>query len=224
MHVLTGTGVPIHYSLTPANVNDISEVTQLQIESKAVYVFDKGYCNYRWNHIASCHAQFVTRFKHNANLCVVKQRPVPQDAQQMILRDEVVLFGNKHPRGGRKNIYTQPLRRIAVERPGDKPLILATNDLVSEAVVIAQYYKQRWGIELFFKWIKQHLRIKSFLGRSANAVCFQILSALIVYLLLAIYRQATQTSQSLWILLTELRATLFQCSSSNFTSYRHPQP
>lgn len=214
-HVLTGMGAPVHYRITPANVNDITEATKFPIEAGATYVFDKGYCDYTWwNHISNSQAKFVTRFKRNANLRIVKQRPRPKTVEKIILADEVVQFANKHPGGGRKNPYRQPLRRITVARPGNTPLILSTNDLRSKAIVIAEHYKQRWGIELFFKWVKQHLQIKSFLGRSATAVCFQILAALITHLLLILYRDAVQSSQSLWILLTELRATLFQYSAT----------
>ena len=138
-----------------------------------------------------------------------------------MLKDEIVRFANKHPRGGRKNHYENPLRRITIARPEhDQPLLLATNDLVSPASVIAQRYKDRWGIELFFKWIKQHLKIKAFLGRSENAVRIQILTALITYLLLAIYRTTQNYGGSLWILLAEVRATLFQRPAIEVERYR----
>ena len=87
---------------------------------------------------------------------------------------------------------------------------IATNDLASPALEIAQRYKERWGIELFFKWIKQHLKIKKFLGRSENAVRIQILTALISYLLLALYKHRHSMTGSLWDCLAVVRATLFQ--------------
>ena len=89
-------------------------------------------------------------------------------------------------------------------------LVLATNDLTSPARDIARRYKDRWQIELFFKWIKQHLKVKRFLGRSENAVKIQILTALITYLLLALYKHAHGFTGSLWTLLSVLRASLFQ--------------
>jgi IS4 transposase len=138
-----------------------------------------------------------------------------------VLKDEIVHFTNRYPRGGRKNHYKNSLRRITVARPGhDRPIVLATNDLVSPASAIARRYKDRWGIELFFKWIKQHLKIKSFLGRTENSVRIQILTALITYLLLALYRKAQSYTGSLWILLAEVRATLFQRPTVEAERYR----
>ena len=98
----------------------------------------------------------------------------------MVLSDELVSFTNKNPGARRRNHYTQLLRRVTVHRPEKKtPIILATNDLESPAELIARRYKERWAIELYFKWIKQHLKIKTFFGRSENAVKIQLLCALI---------------------------------------------
>ena len=214
--------IPVQHSITAPNVNDIDEGRKLSIEPDAVYVFDKGYCDYNWWHkINEQKAQFVTRFKRNAALTVERALPIPAKDAGIVLKDEIVRFANKHPRGGRKNHYTTPLRRVTVARPDhDQPLLLATNDLVSPASVIARRYKDRWGIELFFKWIKQHLKIKSFLGRNENSVRIQILTALITYLLLAIYRKAQNYGGSLWILLAEVRATLFQRPAVEAERYR----
>ncbi len=203
---------PISQSITAANVNDIEEARKLPLVAGTTYVFDKGYCDYNWWHrIDQAQAHFVTRFKYNAGLTLMRPRPVPQAAQGIVLSDEIVRFTHRHPSGGRRNEYLKPLRRIVVARPdGKRPLVLATNDRKSSALTIASHYKDRWQIELLFKWIKQHLRIKRFFGRSENAVRIQILTALISYLLLALYRQSQHLTQSLWIVLGELRATLFQ--------------
>ena len=203
--------VPCWHSITAPNVNDRDEGVQLQIEPGALYVFDKGYCDYNWwQRIDAQGARFVTRFKRNAALTVVHERSVPPEAQASVLRDQLVRFSSKYPGGGRRNRYEQPLRRLEIAREGDTPLVLATNDLDSPAAAIAQHYKDRWQVELFFKWIKQHLNIKRFLGDSENAVKIQILTALITYLLLVLHRQAHGLGASLWNLLAELRATLFQ--------------
>lgn len=203
--------VPLHHSFTAANVNDVEEGAKLPIEPGAVYVFDKGYCDYTWwNAINEQGAVFVTRFKKNAALRVESTLPIPAEDAAEISHDECVRFSNRHPGGGRKNPYEKVLRRITVTRPGRNPLVLATNDLTSPAIVIARRYKDRWGIELFFKWIKQHLKIKTFLGRSETAVRIQVLTALIAYLLLALYREAHAIKHSLWNFLTEVRSTLFQ--------------
>lgn len=214
--------IPVQHSITAPNVNDIDEGRKLPIEPGAIYIFDKGYCDYNWwNKINERKALFVTRFKYNAALEVECTNPVPAQDAAIVLKDEMVRFANKHPRGGRKNHYQNSLRCITVARPDhDRPLVLATNDLVSPASAIALRYKDRWGIELFFKWIKQHLKIKSFLGRNENSVRIQITTALITYLLLAIYRKAQNYAGSLWILMAEIRATIFQRPSAEAERYR----
>ena len=146
--------LPIAHSLSHANVNDVSEGTKLPIETGAIYVFDKGYCDYSWWHrMDQSGAIFVTRFKRNAALAHVQQLPPSSDGS--ILNDELVRLNNRSLGGGRKNPYQQPLRRITVARAqGQAPLVLASNDLSSPAELIAQRYKERWAIELFFKWMK----------------------------------------------------------------------
>jgi putative transposase len=204
--------LPLQASMSAPNINDIDVGRELSLQPGALYVFDKGYCDYNWwARIDAQGARFVTRFKRNAALRTERIRKVPGQEAALILSDEIVRFANPCPGARRRNHYRQALRRIVVARPGhEQPLVLATNDLESPAARIAQYYKQRWHIELFFKWIKQHLKIKRFLGRSENAVRIQILCALITFLLLALYRQAHGLKQSLWQLLGELRSTLFQ--------------
>jgi IS4 transposase len=227
LHVLyeNDTQIPVQHRITAPNVNDIDEGSRLPIEPGAVYVFDKGYCDYNWwGRIEAQQARFVTRFKRNAALAVESTRPIAAGDAEGILNDEIVRFANKHPRGGRKNHYQKPLRRVTVARPEhDRPLVLATNDLDSPARVIAERYRDRWQIELFFKWIKQHLRIKTFLGRSENAVRIQILTALITYLLLALYRKTEHFTGSLWTLLAQVRATLFQRPAIEAAQYRRRQ-
>lgn len=224
LHVLyeNDAQIPAQHSITAPNVNDIDEGSRFLIEPGAVYVFDKGYCDYNWwSRIEAQNARFVTRFKRNAALAVESTRPIAALDAEVILVDEIVRFANKHPRGGRKNHYQKPLRRVTVARPDhDSPLVLATNDLDSPARVIAQRYQDRWQVELFFKWIKQHLRIKTFLGRSENAVRIQILTALITYLLLALYRKTENFTGSLWTLLSQVRATLFQRPAIEAEQYR----
>lgn len=215
-----GQQLPVEAKITAANVNDIEHGRTIALESGATYVFDKGYCDYNWWHrIDQRGAFFVTRFKRNAGLRLVEERTVPESG--LVLSDQLVRFAHRQPRGGARNHYEKPLRRIVIARH-DRPrnLVLATNDLDSPAEQIAERYKQRWGIELFFKWIKQHLRIKRFVGRSENAVRTQLLIALITYLLVALYRQASRFSGSLWECLVTLRSTLFQRPDTEATTYR----
>lgn len=214
VHVLYSAGeeLPCHVEVTAPNVNDIEEGRKLPIQTGATYVFDKGYCDFNWWHrIDQRGARFVTRYKSNVALEVVQERPVEATASEVIVGDAIVRFSNRRPRGGRHNHYKKPLRRITVARSAkEEPLMLATNDLTSPAETIAQRYKDRWHIELFFKWIKQHLKLRKWLGRSENAVCIQILTALIAYLLVALYKAAHGLKESLWIILATLRASLFQ--------------
>lgn len=214
LHVVYGAQVqaPCAASMTAANVNDIVEGVKVPLQAGAMYVFDKAYYDFGWwQRIDQAGARFVSRFKTNVRLKVLRRRAVPRPAAALVLRDERVQFDNPTPRGGHRNPYTQPLRRIVVARPEHAtPLVLATNDLRAPALTIAQRYKDRWQIELFFKWIKQHLKIQRFMGRSENAVRIQILTALITYLLVALYRTAHGLKVSLWTVLRELRPTLFQ--------------
>lgn len=202
---------PVQVDITAPNVNDLHHGRTLAIERGATYVFDKGYYDFNWWHrIDQAGAIFVSRLKVNAGLRVVQSQPVPADTGT-VLADEVVRFKHRNPSGGRINhYYDQPLRRVIVRRPDGQPMALVTNDLTSPAKAIADRYRDRWQVELFFKWIKQHLRLTRFLGRSANAVRTQILTALITYLLLALYKQAHGYTGSLWMLLATLRVSLFQ--------------
>ena len=213
---------PCQISMTAPNVNDVEQGRRLNLERGALYVFDKGYCDYAWWHaIAQSQAQFVTRFKYNAALVVERTQAIDEQAREFVLADEIVRFKNKCPGGKRRNPYEAPLRRITSARPGkDRPLVLATNDLTSPALEIGARYKDRWQIELFFKWIKQHLNIKRFLGRGENAVRIQILTALIAYLLLALYKQANGLKTSLWGMLGELRANLFTRPETEVLRYQ----
>ncbi|TCS33248.1 IS4 family transposase [Reinekea marinisedimentorum] len=203
----------MHASITPANINDINVGRTLPIETGATYVFDKGYYDYNWwFKLDQAESYFVTRFKHNAGLNQLKTRSLTQkDEDYGILNDEVVAFKNRRPGGGRINHYHgTALRRVTVSRPDKtKDLVIATNDFQRSAQEIAELYKKRWGIELFFKWLKQNLKIKRFLGRSENAVRLQIFTAIITYLLAYLSHRRSNTHQSLTLWLVELREGLF---------------
>lgn len=216
------TQTPSWAKLSAANVNDVALSGDVPLHKEALYVFDKGYCDYHWWHrIDAAGARFVTRFKRNAALVPLEERAIAPDAAGYVLADTIVRFKHRHPGGKRINPYDAPLRCITIVRH-DKatPLVLATNDLSSTALDIAQRYKERWGIELFFKWVKQHLKIKQFLGRSENAVRIQLLTALISYLLVALYKQRTGFKRSLWECLCLVRATLFQRLANEDSRYR----
>jgi IS4 transposase len=201
--------VPVDFSITAANVNDVSQGQKIAPLRGATYVFDKGYCDYAWwESIAAVGARFITRLKTNAAVQEVECRLVPAQAGQ-ILSDMVMRFANASNRGQHKNPCTGLLRRIKVLRTNGEMITLVTNDLQTAAAEIADLYRQRWEIELFFKWIKQHLKIKRFLGESENAVRIQLLTALIAYLLVALLKTTLQLPGTLWNILTELRTGLF---------------
>jgi putative transposase len=222
MHVLFAKGqqLPVYQSITAANVNDVDEGRRLAIEPGATYVFDKGYCDYGWwRRIDAQGARFVTRLKKNAAVRILCSRAI--DAQdQQVLSDSDVSFVWRSNRGGHRNLYEQTLRRIEVARPGDEPLVLVTNDLHSPASQIAGLYKERWQIELFFKWIKQNLKIKRFLGESENAVRIQLLTALVAYLLVILMNAANGCTRKLKEVLDELRTGLFQRPQQELSRWR----
>ena len=176
--------VPRCVEITPANVNDVEIGRRTQIEGGTTYVFDKGYCRFRWWQKINDHrAFFVTRPKTNMRLRAKAFRPVEQPHGDgfTILEDAEVRFVSK---GDSK--LAIPLRRIKVRRGKAGIITLLTNDLERSAVEIAALYKSRWQIELLFRWIKQHLNIRTFLGNNDNAIRLQILAAMIAYLLLRI--------------------------------------
>ena len=202
--------LPVHHSITGANINDVDEGRKLPIEPGATYVFDKGYCDYNWwRRLDSEGARFVTRLKKNAAMRVERSRPMLAEDEH-IVGDSDVSFVYRSNRGRHRNLYTGTLRKIEVARLADEPLILVTNDLNSSASAIAALYKERWQIELFFKWIKQNLKIKKFLGENENAIRIQLITALIAYLLVVLMRSANGYKDRLKVVLDELRTGLFQ--------------
>jgi IS4 transposase len=180
------TDLPETVDITPANVNDISFAHEIKVQHGATYVFDKGYCSLAfWDRLHKAKAFFVTRPKKNAALKTIARRRL--DAATIIetnvVSDEIVRHESKNKT---RIALGFVLRRITVRRDNAKPIQIISNDLTRPARDIAALYRRRWRIELLFRWIKQHLKIKRFIGRSENAVKLQILAALIAYLLLRI--------------------------------------
>lgn len=179
------------FTITDTNVNDICAAKAMGVDPSRIYVFDKGYCDYNWwNEIDKANSIFVTRLKLNAAYKVLESKSVPSKAEVTILRDESITLTNKQPRGKKTNLLAgKKLRLITLPHPHDssKEFPIVSNDLVSPAEAIANLYKQRWEIELFFKWSKQNLKIKKFIGQSRNAICIQILTAIIAYVLIGLF-------------------------------------
>lgn len=185
---------PVCFAVTPANVNDITAAKAVPIEPGATYVYDLGYYDYGWwakIHDAGC--RFVTRLKKNTPFAVVAKNPVPKNSN--IVSD---CIGHLPQRlaNSRKNPLQVPVREIRVIIDTGKMLRIVTNDLDAPADEIADLYKQRWQIELFFRWIKQTLRIKRFIGVSENAVRIQIAVALIAYLILRLAQAGQKVVRS----------------------------
>ena len=175
-------GLPLRAEVTPDNVNDITPAKAMPIEPGATYVFDLGYYSYEWWADLEAHGcRFVTRLKTNTTLSFDTERPVPP--QTAIVSDRTGFLPGRTG-GGRKNPFVAPVREIVVRVDRNRTLRLVTNDLAAPAEEIAGLYKKRWEIELFFKWIKQNLKIRHFLGTTENAVKIQIYVALIAFLIL----------------------------------------
>ena len=176
--------VPNCVEVTPATVNDVEIGRQAPIQAGTTYVFDKGYCRFDWwQKISDSKAFFVTRAKDRIRLRAFKHRTVRKrkgDGFNILADDEVKLVSKGDSR------LPIPLRRIKLRRENGGVITLLTNDLTRSAVEIAALYKSRWQIELLFRWIKQHLDIRKFLGTNENAIRLQVLAAMIAYLLLRI--------------------------------------
>lgn len=179
---------PVYAAVTAAKVNDITAAGAMPIEVGATYVFDLGYYDYGWwakMDAAGC--RIVTRFKSNTPLAVTAELDVPEGGG--ILSDRIGLLPQRQAKS-RKNPFGDPVREVRVRIETGKILRILCNDLDASAQEIADLYKRRWAIELFFRWVKQTLKIRHFLGTSENAVRIQIAVALIAFLLLRMAQAA----------------------------------
>lgn len=185
---------PVYFAVTAANVNDITAAKAMPIEAGASYAFDLGYYDYGWwAALDDAGCRFVTRLKKNTPLTVIRENRVRKDGH--ILSDRI---GHLPARlaNSRKNPLQVPVREIVVRIDTGKVLRIVSNDLDAPAEEIADLYKQRWDIELFFRWVKQTLRIKHFVGVSENAVRIQIAVALIAFLILRMAQAAQKAVHS----------------------------
>jgi IS4 transposase len=186
---------PLYFATTPANLNDITQAKAMPIEAGATYVFDLGYYDYGWwAKLDAAGCRIVTRLKRNTPLRDVQTRRVPK-RETRILSDRTGLLPAKMTYRN-KNPFQKPVREIVVRTDTGKSLRIATNDLKSSARKIADLYKRRWQIELFFRWVKQTLKIKRFLGTSENAVRIQIAAALIAFIILRLAQKLQRTIES----------------------------
>lgn len=187
--------LPVFFAVSPARENDMVQAKHMPIDPGATYVFDLGYCSFSWwGTLDAAGCRFVSRLRKNSPAEVVEERNVLKDGP--IVADRIVRVRDRLHHTRRHHFRGRDLREIHVVIETGKTLRLVTNDLKSPAEVIADLYQERWEIELFFRWIKQTLRIKKFLGTSENAVRIQIAVALIAYLLLRIAHAAQKVIDS----------------------------
>jgi len=194
---------PTFADVTPGNVNDITVAKAMPIRPGATYVFDLGYYDYGWwAELNDAGCRIVTRLKSNTPLSVVHDNRPPQGSG--ILSDRIGHLPLRQAKS-RKNPFHDPVREVRVRAETGSILRIVTNDLDAPAEEIAELYKQRWQIELFFRWIKHTLKIRHFFGTSENAVRMQIAVALITFLLIRL-AHTLQTSVKSLLTFTRLIA------------------
>lgn len=211
------------FGVTSSRVNDITMAKAFPIEAGVTYVFDLGYYAYAfWARLQAARCRFVTRLKVNTPVTVLSTRRVPKSAGH-ILKDQIVRLPGRIA-SNRRNPYQGPVRLVTVKISTGRVLILVTNDLRATAATIADLYKARWEIELFFKWIKQNLRLQRFLGSRRNAVTLQILAALIAFLLVRLAQLRGRTALSAQAAFRLISAALMQRRSLDALLHPPPEP
>ena len=200
--------IPAFIHISDGKMHEVNVLDILPIEAGAFYVMDRGYLDFtRLYKMHQAGAFFVTRAKSNMNARRVYSAVV--DRTTGMICDQTIMLNGFYT----AQTYPAHLRRIRFKDPGTgKNLIFLTNNTTLPAQTIAALYKQRWQVELFFKWIKQHLRIKKFLGTSENAVKTQIWCAVSTYVLIAIVKKELQLNASLYTLLQILSISVFEKS------------
>lgn len=198
--------IPCFIHVSHGKMHDVTVLDQLPVEPGAFYVMDRGYVDFKRLHrFTENAAYFVTRGKRNLDCSRRSRRPV--DKTTGLRSDQtIVLTGPKTSR-----LYPEPLRRVAFyDVESKRRLVFLTNNMTLPALTVARLYKSRWQVELFFKWIKQHLRIKAFYGTSDNAVKTQVWIAISTYVLVAIVKKELGVECSLSEIFQILSLTLFE--------------
>jgi len=198
--------IPAYIRVTDALRHDVHLLDWIVPEPGSFYVFDRAYVDYeRLYRIHQASAFFITRARRSSVFRRLASRPV--DKATGLRCDQTVRPRNLYP----AKAYPERLRRVAyVDLDSGKRFVFLTNDFGAPALTIAELYRRRWQIELFFKWIKQHLRIQAFYGTTANAVKTQVWIAISVYTLVAIVKKELKLDLSLYIILQILSLTLFE--------------
>ena len=200
------TAIPEFILFSNASVHDVNALDFISFEANSFYIMDKGYVDYkRLYRIHLCNAFFVTRAKDNMNYRRLYSHP--KDIKKGVIYDQTIMLNNHYA----SKDYPEKLRIIKFKDDlSGLTLIFLTNNFHLKATDIALLYKARWDIEMFFKWIKQHLKIKSFWGQSENAVKTQIWIAISVYVLVAIAKKKFMLNQTLYEILQILSISLFE--------------
>lgn len=187
------TELPTFCSLSPADQHDVHFLDQITFAAGCYYVFDRGYRDYaRWRCIHEASACFVTRARSNMRFYVAASRRV--DKSTGLRCDQTIRLNSEHGRMA----YAEPLRRIRYrDAATDQSLVFITNNFDLPALTVARIYQRRWEVELFFRWIKQHLRLRGFFSLHPNGVAVQVWSAICAYLLVAIAQQRLRLPGSL---------------------------
>lgn len=203
--------IPTFIEITDGKVHDVNVLDLLLIEAGAIYIMDRGYIDFeRLYEIHKEQASFVIREKNNFNFKRLYSRKV--NKKKGFKCDQTIVLTGFYA----SKKYPEKLRRIKYyDDEMGKNLVFLTNNFTYSSKIIAQLYKERWKIELFFKWIKQHLRIKKFYGTSFNAVCTQIWIAVSIYLLVAIIKKRLKLEQELYTILQIFSISLFEKVSLN---------
>jgi len=198
--------IPVIIRITPAKIHDVNILDDLLFEAGAIYIFDRGYVDFaRLYRIHQSRAFFLTRAKSNFVFKRLYSQPV--DKSTGVRADQIIMVAGFYP----LKDYPEKLRRIRYfDKKTKKRLVFLTNNFDLPAITIAQLYKCRWQVELFFKWIKQHLRIKAFYGTTENAVKTQIWIAISIYVLVAIVKKRLKLDRSLYSILQILSVSLFE--------------
>ena len=201
--------IPTIAVITPGTVHEVNILDEIPFEAGAIYILDRAYLDFkRLNRIHQSSSFFVTRAKNNFRFQRLYSQPV--DRTTGLQCDQIVSLQGFYA----KKDYPEKLRRIRFyDRDQNRRLVFLTNNATLPALTIARLYKCRWQIELFFKWIKQHLRIKAFYGTSENAVKTQIWIAISIYVLVAIVKKRLALDRSLYTILQILSVTLFEKTS-----------
>ena len=209
--------IPCFVHVSHGKMHDVTALDHLPIEPGAFYVMDRGYVDFlRLHRFTQTGAFFVIRGKRKLD-CTRRQCRSVDKLTGLRSDQTVVLTGPKSSR-----LYPEALRRVAFyDAQNERRFIFLTNNFALPALTIAQLYKCRWQVELFFKWIKQHLRIKAFYGTSDNAVKIQVWIAISVYVLVAIVKKELRIDRSHYEILQILSLTLFE-KTPLFTALNRP--